>query len=763
MDERELEIGSGYPLGELARSLATAADHADADTRERAQGRIERWTKVLRGMASGRLSIGSRTPVAGMPAWVTPEVVRGGFATGDAAAGGDLTEWERALAERIGAWPRRSDLFAHHLSEAGLAELDAMLTERTYRVRLPEDAALLTVAWLARHGHADEALRLVEALAPFAGDLRFTPEPVAPDPFDQTVVSRATAGEARQTVARKRPNPAVETMREALTVWNPFADELLELWLETVEDGRVAAAFPPGWDERAAALLDRYRTLAAIHVRCTKHRKPKENLAIMRLALAEWRSAGGLEPRRLGLLQHAVDSAVERRGRPGSPEHAALRAAQSENASVPAHHALARVVVARLGSLPPHVGVADPESLLGPLSGLEADTHGLPAGTAIPASIAAIVRRTLAATPEELIEHGVVPSAEVLAELVPRIAGTTVAAAYPDADLRALMAANYEAFRRRRSLLLLDFKSQVRVDELPWVRAVAGQREQSAGSAEGAMAALARLGELAIDAFPATVIPNPLVAELTTLAREAGSDLPLVEELAADIFMGDFSLKFLRAAKLAARLLGGSLYERYYGIDYAAVLAIEDPGGRMSTKSSELGELCFARAGRKRSRFGWGSPAENGLVIEQAQILTTHNLAALTGPFGPGQRMSLDWDALARRCFERAIALAGRLSRAPQPLRKVKDTAYAWRQMVFYAARLDPDGQAGLVTWAEARLREEPEPVRARLAPALSGLAQVVGGAEFDSEGRLGDGRRLLGWTTGEHWMLARAPAGGRA
>ncbi|MFV0464080.1 MAG: hypothetical protein ACK5MP_12935 [Nostocoides sp.] len=71
------------------------------------------------------------------------------------------------------------------------------------------------------------------------------------------------------------------------------------------------------------------------------------------------------------------------------------------------------------------------------------------------------------------------------------------------------------------------------------------------------------MAALAIDSFPGTILPNPLVSELATLYAAAGIDIPLTEELAADFFTGRFSAKFTRAAKLAAELLQGSAYERY--------------------------------------------------------------------------------------------------------------------------------------------------------------------------------------------------------
>ena len=278
---QEPRIGSGYPFDQMSKAFVTALTHEDADTRERAEARVARWRSVLAGMASGRLSIGSRTPVEDLPAWLTPEVVRGGFATGSARAGGPLEPWEREAARKAGVDPTREALFAYHLTEPGLAELHSLLETGSYAVRVPEEAALLTVAWLVAAGENDAALGLVGTLAPYAARVRFFPFPAEPDTTEPSVVYRETVADAGRRLDNRKPNERVETMREALRVWNPLADEALALWLETVRDGRVAAGFPAGWAERGEALLARYRALAAEHTRCTKHRKPKENLAIL--------------------------------------------------------------------------------------------------------------------------------------------------------------------------------------------------------------------------------------------------------------------------------------------------------------------------------------------------------------------------------------------------------------------------------------------------------------------------------------------------
>ncbi|MCO8274417.1 hypothetical protein M1L60_27845 [Actinoplanes sp. TRM 88003] len=421
------QAGEAYPQGQLAAAFVTALTHENAATRSRAETRVARWMRVLTGMAAGSLRIGSRTPVAGFPAWVTPEVVRGGFATGTAAAGGPLRPHEAAIADD------RAAVFAYYLTDAGQAELCSRLDSGRYRLEFAEQAALLAMAWLLRSGDRDRALGLLEEIGPYGGQLSFSPVPADAGEQDPSVVWRADAGEVRTALAARRENSRVEAMREAMTVWNPFADELLTLWLTTGDP--VATVFPGDWHGHAEALLARYDALAAAHTLCGKHRKPKENLAVLRAAAQDVVHGGELTPRQLGLLRSVV----------------------------------AAMVV------------------------------------------------------DDLIAAGVLPSAEVLAELVPQLAAQTNAAAYPDPALRTLMAATYRAFRERRSLLLLNLQHQVRLTELPWVRALRPYREEGDETRRDAQATLRRLGELAVDGFPATLLPNPLVRELAGLSQEAGA------------------------------------------------------------------------------------------------------------------------------------------------------------------------------------------------------------------------------------------------
>ena len=145
------------------------------------------------------------------------------------------------------------------------------------------------------------------------------------------------------------------------------------------------------------------------------------------------------------------------------------------------------------------------------------------------------------------------------------------------------------------------------------------------------------------------------------------------------------------AARIAAELLGGgSLYERYYGIDYQAVrnLAIVETGEVLTRSygartSPGFAKLCVERAGAAASssssssewRHAGGSVAANGMVIEQAQILTTHNLATLVHRVGIAP--AAGWEELARRCFVTVCRLTTRVQANPRLLTTIKDVAYA--------------------------------------------------------------------------------------
>ncbi len=738
-------MANGYARGQLARAFLTATTAEDPATRGRAERRVQAWMQAMGAMSRGEVHLGSRVPVAGLPPWVTLEVLRGGFATGSASAEGPLEADEVALARRLRVRPDRRLLFSYYATDPGLAELGELLDSGTFRVELPEDAVLLVVAWLARAGDRAGALDLLTTVEPLAGRLRLTPRTAA-SAVTPDRVFRSTAGQARQLLRDRRLNPQVEAQREAVTVWHPFADQLLALWWPRLRDGRLDFDVDPAWRARAQELVEDYQRLAVVHQRCSRHRRPKENLAILLHSAEQVLSGDPPAARQANLLAAAVHAMVAKRGAPGSPELTAARRSQAAAVAHPAHAVLTAVAAARLEDNDPDQGLTDPGVYAGPVSPGEAHTNNLPAGELMPPVVARVLARARSASVESLIETGVVPSAEVLATLIPAVSAGVVAATYPDPDLSRVMAAHYRAFRKRRSLLLLDLAKQVQLSELPWVRAVAPYRVQTS---DAALTVARRVGALALDHFPATILPNPLVRELDLLLQEGALQLPMTEEVAADIFTGRFSSKFPTAAVLAHDLLADTPYARYYDLDVSVVPELREwaqllRSGASVTADDPFAALCRARAGITPT--GGRSVAANGMVLEQAQILTTHNLAALVSV---DIRPTRPWLELADRAVDRVAVLLDLAPRQSRPLPTIKDAAYAWRQTIFFLS-MTPTQAHDWVRAATARYSDTSGP----LLEILGGLAHILGGGRFNPNGHCPTGRRLLGWTTQPHWTL---------
>src|SRR6266571_6345127 len=96
-DEPRMAASPWFAVGQLQRAIDSLAAAQDAAGLAGAESKIAKWRSVLAGMAAGSLSVGSRTPVSGTPAWVTLEVAHGGFATGRLLAEQPLDADEREV------------------------------------------------------------------------------------------------------------------------------------------------------------------------------------------------------------------------------------------------------------------------------------------------------------------------------------------------------------------------------------------------------------------------------------------------------------------------------------------------------------------------------------------------------------------------------------------------------------------------------------------------------------------------------------------
>ena len=785
-DEPRMAASSLYAIGQLQRAFDSLAAARDATDLARAETKIARWQSVLAGMAEGSVSAGSRTPLSGTPAWVTLEVAHGGFATGRLLAERALDSQEQqllaGLPEDVPGLTGRERLNSWFLGDAGQQDLLQMLAGGRYRVEVPEDAALLVVAWLLEHDQYEAALDLVAELRPWMSRLRFTPRLAAgPGPSGVMVRVRA-AGAVAAALSAMTARPQIAVMRETLGMWHPLFDRLVALWCDTVDgelprlapsgqDGTVTGGWPcrrwpADWAERRGAWLADYTKAAEDHQLGGAHRAARSNFARLRAALeaCEYDSSA-LTGRDVGWVRRALANTITRHGAPGSLARTGLRAAQQQVASRPAYTDLARVVAARVGQFPVGGGIPS-------LGGIAADVAAgesvaVPAGEPIPAHLVAKASRALEAPVEELVERRIIGSAEVLAEVVPQITAQVLAAGLDDPRLSGLYGQAYAAFRRRRSLLLLNLEHQVQFGELPWIAALQPFRASTADVAGAARQTLTQVTYLAIRGFPQTIVPNPLISEMSTLAAQANLPMPLTEEVAADIFTGTFTSKWADAACAASSLLDGTLYARYYDLPAPQVWA--RPPGRITAKVTRrwgkttaegFAAMCASRAREAHTGGGSGGRvAVNGAILEQSQILTTHNLAILVDALDLRDRIAELAPELAGRAF---AWLVRRLQQHPGTWRAellaVKNAAYAWRQALYFLSLCPPHAQADAVAQVRSQMQEAGEDFQARFVPAVDGLAYVIAGGRFDAAGMAhgpGGGRRFLGWTVGPHWLLA--------
>ncbi len=766
IDEKWAGVNPGYATFQIAQALTASEEHEDPATRERAKERISKWETVLTNILTGSVEYGSRTPVKGVPEWATLEVVTGGFTTGELLAGGPLREHERKVLENlrgVAQGEERRVLNAHFLSDFGLTELQGRMRTGCYDVAVPEEGALMVAAWLVENGYAEDARGLLDKLSPYFSRLRFYPVPLEQPRRFSSRVHLQDVGITIGDLEEITPNRRILAQKEAVEIWAPLYDRIVSLFLETVENGWPCRKYPDGWPERALALLGEYAELRKEHRLCGKPERAKGYQAQLREFLGKCaRKRNLLTGKEVGRIRLILNRCVEKRGVPGSATCTEARRRQAADVCAPTFHDIAGIVITRFEKHSTADGLDDVSHLNQAITKKEAAGSGVPDRTPVPPSIQRKVERCLNESVEVLVDRGLITSGETLARVLPQMTSGLRAAGITEPALRQLYASIYRAFRRRRSLLLLDLEKQVQIEELPWIAAIDRFRSENLSSRELAKQTLEEVTVLTLTSFPQAIFPNKLLQEMRALVKGADLDIPLVDELAADIFMGEFSGKFVESARRAADLLNESLYATYYGIDYKEVRGIPKKKEttnrtwfRQKTRAhqDEFAQLCASRAGVS---LGTWDPAINGMIIEQQQILTTQNLAALVVGLDLTGSLRGQLVEMARQCFEWICRrLQVRVDKWHSRLIMLKNTAYAWRQMVFFLALLPNRNAADFLLWAEDHLGTQAGDFRNRFRPALNGLLLAVKGHSIDDEpARKSDARRFLGWSKKKHWML---------
>jgi uncharacterized protein YhjY with autotransporter beta-barrel domain len=84
----------------------------------------------------------------------------------------------------------------------------------------------------------------------------------------------------------------------------------------------------------------------------------------------------------------------------------------------------------------------------------------------------------------------------------------------------------------------------------------------------------------------------------------------------------------------------------------------------------------------------------------------------------------------------------------------VKNTAYAWRQMIFFLSLTSDGDSREFLSWAEEHLHNQSDEFQQRFQPAIIGLKLAVAGGSVEADSATG-ARRFLGWSKEPHGLLA--------
>ena len=465
---------------------------------------------------------------------------------------------------RAGRWSRGSHLsreaaFARALTEERFKELDGLLDiGRVRACRLPEEAALLT----RRPGSVAPAATLAAAMRLVRGD-RAVRGPAAVCAPRRPSPTRRRAGivlapDARPrpdagTGARARATRAWTTMREALlTVWNPFADELLEAVAAHEGRGRLGGRCRADlvWRDRGRGAAGPVPAPSPPPTRCaasTATRRRTSRSCAPRHPGRGRRARS--RPARTGCCGTPSTACWGRHGGPGAPRHAAVRAAGRRGERGAAHVSRDRpeYLVARLAALAAGRAASRTSSaLLRPGSAAECHARRRHAGRRRPTRSGGSSSRALA---------GAAGGAGRSAASCPR------PRCWPSWCRRSRPRPSRRAVRATTRLRTADGGHLRGVPaaaarcccsnlEQPGPRSTScrgcrpspaphrGRRERR----DTRRRCAAPLGELALDAFPATLLPEPARSPSSTaLAARPGSTCRVTEELAADIFEGRFA------------------------------------------------------------------------------------------------------------------------------------------------------------------------------------------------------------------------------
>ena len=243
----------------------------------------------------------------------------------------------------------------------------------------------------------------------------------------------------------------------------------------------------------------------------------------------------------------------------------------------------------------------------------------------------------------------------------------------------------------------MNLENQIKAEEVPWINKLKQAIPVPLSNLDPMyiISGTESLVNFAQNKFPQTTLPNKFVSALYDTNKEADLTYPLTKELAFDIFEGQFSKSFVDSAREAASIMPNTIYARYYGLDYKKLrdkLRLDSDFDH--SKYKDLG-LCLMNECSVNVPKEGGHTARNACILENQQIITTHNLASNMINLGLQKKTEDKGGQMAVDCAKSIVADVRSLQNIQQgidmnnlsykvKLHKIMAIAKAWRQMLFY-------------------------------------------------------------------------------
>ena len=507
--------------------------------------KVSEHVEVITGVLTKGASIGGRTD-HGRPAWVTPEITKSGFSSGNHLAGGPLKQHELDIIKDI---DDKTDVSSIRYAinkwcltdKKGQEWITDLAKSGQYGANTMEELAIMSIVLVGKRKKTSE---LVSEIEPWFKDLRFFPEPKSVN-LSELAVPRSSIWSVERL--HQRLHGETSTLVHSMDLKKHSMVKLEK------------------FNESYVAIYNKSKEILQLfYGRKTRRSNNVESFKAFVFDVKKVMNEFGLEKRiaksTAGKLLDAIEVFIEfgMETKKSFLKHIEFHVGNASS-KIELRSRTPEDMIKHLQSSID--GIKEFMNIIEPMrdsSGIEKETvDGL--SLKFPDLKKSIGKTTLG-TLTELCDYGLIDSAEMFADQVVTISAISHSTAFKKGPYQVLARNMYSTFSARRSKLLLNLETQVKMSEIPWFTVFEEVfRVKVIDTDEISKSVFLDY----LSNFPGTQMPNNFV---DVMSRQLGRN-GLVKEIAADIFMGQFVKTFGAQAKERESVLGEDTpYGSYYSV-----------------------------------------------------------------------------------------------------------------------------------------------------------------------------------------------------